>query len=234
MALMQRRATITFPFTNKAKPTPSKRLSVGYGDGRISPKTISPTSNSSSYQSDQQLQTPQAIRRSPSPSFSAATSAPTFDTSHLHSSNTKGSDGNNWFLKIVYAIAGLSWIVARITTGGESYYASVIADLESQVLATSLHMKHNMDGIRQIKAVLDEETKLSSNLSQTREALEHEVRMLYEMQDSKSKMTPKPNPGASESIVEGWLEHRLQGLNKKMSNLQHHLQASSRRTMAEK
>jgi hypothetical protein len=62
----------------------------------------------------------------------------------------------------------------------------------------------------------------------TQEALSHEVRIIEELEDAEFDVQPEPPFEQGRELIQLWLDHRQEGLEKRVMQLQRYVQDSSR------
>lgn len=160
----------------------------------------------------------------PSPRYSSSSFYPT-------SSRFGKEQSNNWLIKAVYAAATVSWIASRLFIGDLS---STVAPLENNVVAIKAQMMHLMDDLDIVERYMNEERQHLNKLKKTRNALEHEIRLVSAVETaSGTRIRPAPRAD-DEQLIKGWLSHRHDSLLYKIVHLQRYLQSSSRKAVLEK
>jgi hypothetical protein len=142
------------------------------------------------------------------------------------------SDSMGWAIKIVYVGAGFSWIALQILSP-DSNFEAIVADVEYQAYVANAHMDHMQDDLNKIDAYISSERKTLSKLKKSRGALEHELRMVKEIESVSGKQM-KTAANKNKNLIQSWLDHRKDGLVDKIHFLQRYLQASSRMTVLRK
>jgi len=139
------------------------------------------------------------------------------------------NSGNiHWFVKLVYAAAVVSFVAAFCVSDA----SPMVADIETEIFITKAHLEHIQNDYDTVRDYVQQERTLLNQHKKTRKALEHEVRMIKEVRESSGKpMQAKPN---NEKMIQGWLNHRKDGLLNKIRYLQNYLQTESKQVVLEK
>lgn len=143
------------------------------------------------------------------------------------------SKSYSWVIKLVYAMALISWIAAYTTTSGAQ---DVARNLETQQLALKVQGDETLATLRDARLGLQSERKYVDNLKKTQEALYHEIRMVNEMFEAESsvEMPESPRRGSPDFMVLSWMEHRRHALENKIQNLKQFIQEDSRKQVVER
>lgn len=161
-----------------------------------------------------------------------STSPSSFSTSfYPKSSRSERGEINHWLVKVIYAAAAVSWIATRMLSRD---YPSVIATMENDALIIKAQMEHMLDDLEAVNTYVNKERQTLNQLKKTRGALDHEIRLITEVEKTTgSRIKPAPR-STNEQLIKGWLNHRTDSLLTKIYYLQRYLQASSRTTVLER
>jgi hypothetical protein len=89
-------------------------------------------------------------------------------------------------------------------------------------------VEESRQSFQSLNRELKEQKQFVKNLETTHEALSHEVRIIEEFTDAEFDMVPAPPVEKGHEIIQLWLDHRQEGLEKRVMQLQRYVQDTSR------
>lgn len=124
-------------------------------------------------------------------------------------------------VKLLYLVVVASWICSLSLAG-----------TSQQVIRKTLRILDKRGDYQRYQTTLHdlqdqqiEMTERIETLQQTNHLLQHEVRLLEEFADGELSMSPTPN---HHELIQGWLDHRHEGMKQRTLQLQHYVQEWSK------
>jgi hypothetical protein len=128
-------------------------------------------------------------------------------------------------LKYLTCIMVLSWLAAAYTSAS---VPGTISDLQHRVKLQRRMVDDSRQALKSLQERVMEEKNFVKNLEVTHQLLSHEVRLMEELSDGEYEMTPPPLDDEGKEMIQIWLEHRQEGLEKRVMQLQRYVQDASR------
>jgi hypothetical protein len=119
----------------------------------------------------------------------------------------------------------LSWLAAAYTSAS---VPGTISDLQHRVKLQRRMVDDSRQALKSLQERVMEEKNFVKNLEVTHQLLSHEVRLVEELSEDEYEMTPPPLDDEGKEMIQIWLEHRQEGLEKRLMQLQRYVQDASR------
>ena len=124
----------------------------------------------------------------------------------------------------IVAVVILSWTTAGYTTARTR---RVLHKLQDRQARHKLHLAHSYDDLDQSRQEYRQQTALIRKWQKTREALEHELRVMTELSQAQVQLYPLPERPPTAVITE-WFLHRRAGLQRQVDHRVDYLQTMGR------
>jgi hypothetical protein len=128
-------------------------------------------------------------------------------------------------LKYLTCIMVLSWLAAAYTSAS---VPGTISDLQHRVKLQRRMVEDSRQALKSLQERVMDEKNFVKNLEVTHQLLSHEVRLTEELAEGDYEMTPPPLGDEGKEMIQIWLEHRQEGLEKRLMQLQRYVQDASR------
>lgn len=126
--------------------------------------------------------------------------------------------------------ASISWIAAVFTAMRSR---SILRRLTDQHARHRMHLIHAAEQLEKLKYDKQVETALQQKWAKTNAALEHELKIMGQLEQANILMYPLPdNP--SPALIKEWLRYREMGLEQQVRSLTNYLQHQSRLAVVER
>jgi hypothetical protein len=134
-------------------------------------------------------------------------------------------------IKIVYAMALLSWVLVRVFSAN---YTSNVAAIDRNARVIKAQMVYMIEELKALDGNIKQDRQHLKTLQKAKSAIDHEIRFFTEVEKTTGqRINPSPRSG-NEKLIKNWLEHRTDSLIGKIYKLQRRLQQDSKKIVFER